>query len=522
MHQTLFYIPREAFGIPVFGLGWLLAVWGLFSLGLLAWLVWRQGFNLDTRAYLLIIVMVGAVIWLLLPELCQSRGLPIRGYGAMVVTGFVAGTGLAAWRASRAGLDPDLIVSLAFWLLVPGLIGARIFYVIEYWPTQYRPVYEVYGPTAMLGAVANIAQGGLVVYGSLIGGMLGLVGFVRRYRLPWLAVCDLIAPSLVLGLALGRVGCVFNGCCFGGPCELPWAVTFPPDSPVHFHQVAHGQTFIYGLKVAADAQGRPVIAQLEPGSAAEQHGLRAGQLITAIDGREVPTVKKAAGALLGANKISVATEDAPYVAEWTIQNSAPGARLALGDVELEKIKSGQAFIHGLKIAGNSMGQPVIQEVEPGSSAAKHGLKPGQQIAEIDDREVDTIEGAARALWNANKISIATGDGLFSRWTMTGPPGGSRPVQPIHPTQVYSAINALLLCLLLLAYDPFRRRDGDLFALLISVYPIGRFLLEIIRTDESPVFGTELSISQNASLGLLVCAAGLWLYLLRQPRGKAFG
>ena len=142
MHQTIVYIPREILDVPVFGFGLLLAAWVLFSLGLLAWLGWRQGFGADTRAYVPILALVAAMIWLLLPELCESRGLPIRGFGMMNVTAFVGATGLAVWRARRVGLDPDLIFSLAFWVLVPGIVAARLFYVIEYWPTQYWPYYR--------------------------------------------------------------------------------------------------------------------------------------------------------------------------------------------------------------------------------------------------------------------------------------------------------------------------------------------------------------------------------------------
>ena len=92
--------------------------------------------------------------------------------------------------------------------------------------------------------------------------------------------------------------------------------------------------------------------------------------------------------------------------------------------------------------------------------------------------------------------------------------------PVHPTQIYSMIDALLLCLLLLAYDPFRRRDGELFALMLTVYPVTRFLIESLRTDESAVFGTGLSIAQNISLLLLVLALGLWIYISRRPKGES--
>ena len=89
---------------------------------------------------------------------------------------------------------------------------------------------------------------------------------------------------------------------------------------------------------------------------------------------------------------------------------------------------------------------------------------------------------------------------------------------MQPSQPLSTIDALLLCLLLLAYDPFRRRDGELFALMMSIYPVTRFLIEGLRSDEAAVFGTGMSIAQCVSLLLLVCAAALWFYILRQPKG----
>ncbi|MGO9115052.1 MAG: prolipoprotein diacylglyceryl transferase family protein, partial [Thermoguttaceae bacterium] len=94
--------------------------------------------------------------------------------------------------------------------------------------------------------------------------------------------------------------------------------------------------------------------------------------------------------------------------------------------------------------------------------------------------------------------------------------------PVQPTQIYSTIDGLLLCLLLVCYAPFRRRDGEVFALLMSIYPVTRFLVESLRSDEAPALGTGLTISQNVSLMLLICAAALWLYVLRQPQGTAFG
>jgi phosphatidylglycerol:prolipoprotein diacylglycerol transferase len=335
----------------------------------------------------------------------------------MLLLALVASTALAVWRGRRVGVDPEVIFALAFWGFVPGILGARLFYVIEYWDDFQRPTW-----TGTLAEIVNVTQGGLVVYGSLIGGFLGIVVFLRKHRLPMLATFDLLTPSVMMGIAVGRIGCMLNGCCYGGMCELPWAVRFPAGSPAHVHQVQHGETFLHGLKVTGDPQAPPVITGVQPGSAAESHGLKAGQTITAINGETVGTVEAAQWALLRSHR------------------------------------------------------------------------QGSQIS------IRTKEAARAAVW-----------------PITTPPPTS---EPVHPTQLYSSLNALILCLFLVAYDPFRRRDGELFALMLTLYPITRFVLEEIRTDEPAVFQTGLSISGNVSVLLLVVAIAFWAYVLRQPRGRA--
>src|ERR1035441_3846069 len=170
MLQTLFYIPSELFDLPVFGFGLLLAVWAVISVAWVAVLVRRQGFNADTISMVQVLAVLGAAIAFLLPMLCEPRGLPIRGYGMMMLLAVVSGMGLAVYRARRVGVDPEMIFNLAFWLIVPGILGARIVYVCEYWHRDFWPVYErshSYG--ALLFAVVNIAGGGLVVYGAFFG-----------------------------------------------------------------------------------------------------------------------------------------------------------------------------------------------------------------------------------------------------------------------------------------------------------------------------------------------------------------
>src|SRR5262249_18372468 len=148
-------------------------------------------------------LLLAAVIAWVFPALADNEGLPIRGYGVMVFLGVIAGVALAIYRAQRAGYSADLIYSLALWMCVCAIAGARLFYVIEYWDESFHKATL----RATLIAVLNYTQGGLVVYGAFAGGVLAATVFFVRHKLPALKFADIIAPSLTLGLALGRVGC---------------------------------------------------------------------------------------------------------------------------------------------------------------------------------------------------------------------------------------------------------------------------------------------------------------------------
>jgi phosphatidylglycerol:prolipoprotein diacylglycerol transferase len=513
--QTLFHIPNQIGGVPLFGLGLLLALWAVGSAVFLIWLGRRQGFNADTWGYAPLLVLVGAAIWLVVPHLCDAYGLPIRGYGVMLLLAVSAAVGLAAWRARRVGLDPELIFSLAFWLFLPGLLGARIFYVIQKWPIDFEPIYQAQGFAAVLGAVVNIAQGGLVVYGSLIGGVLGAIAFIYKYKLPPLAMLDLITPSLLLGLAIGRLGCMMNGCCYGGPCTLPWAVTFPAGSPVHVHQFFDGELAVYGLKLAEPPQLLPWITDVEPGSAAQQAGVAAKQWIDSIDKLPIDNAQGAYWALLEGG------QSARALAIQTVRGQEH--RWRAGSSEAAPLAQPNGSLQGLKFVGADEERPIIGEVASGSEAEKQGLRIGQELFAVNGQRVRTVAAARQTLAQVSRpgarVSLITVAGRSTaEMAISGPVGRS---MPVHPTQIYGAVNGLVLCLFLLAYDPFRRRDGELWALFLTIYPITRFLLEIIRTDEPSVFHTGMSISQNVSLILLACAVALWIAILLKPAGTAF-
>lgn len=373
------------------------------------------------RSYLPTLVFIGVTFGVLVQMLGETDGLPIRGYGVMLLCGLISGVGLAMYLARRMGINPDMIQVLAFWMVLAGIAGARGFFVIEYWHDYQRPnVLET------IKEIASFTKGGLVVFGSAMGAGLALLLFVRKYRLPGLALADLVSPSVMLGLAFGRVGCFLNGCCFGGVCDEPWAVRFPAGSPPYMAQAKAGKLTTFGLVFTADDQGRP----------------------------------------------------------------------------------------------------VIKSVESGSEAADAGLSPGQRVTRIRVNVLEypttTVDEALFALQLAHQsgdqVLVYTDGSLPASWTVTKSLGRTLPV---HPAQLYAAVDALLLCLLLLAIYPYRRRDGEVFALMITIHPVSRFLQEIIRIDESSVFGTGLSISQNVSILMLAGAIGLWIYLSRQPKTLAW-
>ena len=150
--------------------------------------------------------------------------IPIRSYGMMLMIGFLGGTWWATRRASRVKADPDLIVNAGFVALLASIVGARIFYVAHYWENfAGRGIWPIIDVTA----------GGLEFYGGFIGGVLGVIGLLLVKRVSLRLYLDILAPSVMFGMSMARIGCFLNGCCWGGACphEIPWCVTFPFSSP---------------------------------------------------------------------------------------------------------------------------------------------------------------------------------------------------------------------------------------------------------------------------------------------------
>jgi len=140
----------------------------------------------------------------------------IRWYGVMISLALVIGLALAMREAGRRGIAQEEIVHIALWAVPFGLLGARLFHGIDAW--KYYATYPL--------QILALQEGGMALYGGLIGGVAGGLWAARRRGLTRWRLLDVAAPSLIMGQAIGRVGCFINGDHQGFPSTLPWATSY--------------------------------------------------------------------------------------------------------------------------------------------------------------------------------------------------------------------------------------------------------------------------------------------------------
>jgi len=141
----------------------------------------------------------------MLPEICQIGPFTIYAYGLMLVLAFFVSSYLASLQAKREGFDPDLIFNLCFLVFISGIIGARVFYVLNNLGSYLRNPLEM----------VMLQHGGLAWFGGVIFGALAAILFIKKKKLGLFRILDLLVPFIALGQAIGRIGCLLNGCCFG-------------------------------------------------------------------------------------------------------------------------------------------------------------------------------------------------------------------------------------------------------------------------------------------------------------------
>jgi phosphatidylglycerol:prolipoprotein diacylglycerol transferase len=180
------------------------------------------------------------------PILFHLGSLEIHTYGVLVAIGFLLGIATAAQRAQSAGIDSERINDLGVWLIVMGMVGGKLFYIIFFWDGFIQGWHA---------AGLKSLREGFVFYGGFICAALAAVVYTRVKQLSLAKIADAFAPSIALGHMFGRLGCFFEGCCYGKACSLPWAVRFPlshvmgstPVHPTQLYEAAGNLAIFVGL-----------------------------------------------------------------------------------------------------------------------------------------------------------------------------------------------------------------------------------------------------------------------------------
>jgi phosphatidylglycerol:prolipoprotein diacylglycerol transferase len=300
------------------------------------------------------------------------REIPLFGYGLMLVIGFYLAMQVGRALARRSGIHPDIIVNVALIALVFGIAGARLSHILENLDEYTRANRSVWDN---FSAALNIRSGGLTFYGGLIVATVACLAYGAMKRAPLRLGMDIIAPCVMIGLAFGRIGCFLNGCCYGAPCDAPWAVHFPYHSNAYLDQ---------------------------------------------FDKR----------------KLNVPPE-------------------------------------------------LMTETDSGRVRLK------------------TMEEA-----KADPVSAAL--------LRTHTPGVTESL-PVHPSQLYSAVNAFLIAAVLVAYFTMQPAPGRVFALMMILKGLTRFLLEMIRAE--PAVIGNLSFSMVVSIPLFLGGVVMWLAVGKLDRSR---
>jgi len=150
------------------------------------------------------------------PTIVHLGGFALRWYSLFFMLAIVAGVWLGLREARRKGLVGEQIQALAVWSVVGGMVGARLFHVVDRW--------DLYADDPV--RILRVTEGGLAVYGGLIGGVLSGLVYATWHGLPVWKLADAAAPGMLLSQAVGRLACIPNGDAIGAPTSAPWAFIY--------------------------------------------------------------------------------------------------------------------------------------------------------------------------------------------------------------------------------------------------------------------------------------------------------
>ncbi|HVT12276.1 MAG TPA: prolipoprotein diacylglyceryl transferase [Fimbriimonadaceae bacterium] len=157
------------------------------------------------------------------PILFRIGSFPIHTYGVLMIVAFLAALWIARKRAPRFGISPNKLSDMAFLALIGGVLGARILYLMQDPPKDWH-------------GYLTLQFAGLTSFGGYIGGALVVLWWARKSKTPLRSLLDVLGPPLLVGQAIGRVGCLLNGCCYGHVCDVHFflGVHIPDNNFLHY------------------------------------------------------------------------------------------------------------------------------------------------------------------------------------------------------------------------------------------------------------------------------------------------
>ena len=152
------------------------------------------------------------------PQLFHIGRFFLPTYGVLVALGVLTGLWISVRNSQRQGIDPDHAWNFGILVVLAGIVGSKILYIINDWGWYSSHPGDIFS--------LNTLQAGGVFSGGLLAALGAATWYIRKHNIPALAICDAFAPGLALGHAIGRVGCFAAGCCFGKETHHVWGVTF--------------------------------------------------------------------------------------------------------------------------------------------------------------------------------------------------------------------------------------------------------------------------------------------------------
>lgn len=172
------------------------------------------------------------------PDLFSIGPLTLHTYGLLIATGFIVGLIIAIRIGAKHGIESQHIMDLGFLLIISGIIGSRIVYVLMDIPYYMAHPLDIF----------KLWQGGLVFSGGLLGAVIAGFFYIRKHGFGLWQMGDIWAPSIAIGQAIGRIGCFMAGCCYGMPTDMPWGVTFTDPKcivPYEYYNIPLHPTQLY-------------------------------------------------------------------------------------------------------------------------------------------------------------------------------------------------------------------------------------------------------------------------------------